>query len=418
MIVGTRSGDVQFDTRAQEWGSSHLIPQPGTAAQTSSGYVVTEEYAFGIPAVSNVIRSPCDIIASLPFMTYEEDPREKAKNHWLWHLLHEQPDEEGTGTYTFFWDLELSLEGYSNAFIQKAKTRNRVEGVRVLNPKRVRVFRDKDTNEKKFDVYMGPGQHRTFTAETIFHIRGSTMQPGADVGTSLLQQHRDAIGASLALHSFEGDYFKNAALSPFFFVGAKNQTEAQEILTHHNANHQGPGKQFKAGAVWGSIDVKSIPMSLEDAQYADAMRLSVEDACRIWRWPKELLELSGVTGSLPRDENAWTAKVMKFYVMPRLKRIERAFASDKDFYLNAGVIGEFLTAALERADFETRMRGYKDARQGGWVTANEIRDAENYPPREDGDTLLETPTGSAPNTVPAQGNRDNGVVHEGEVTVA
>ena len=97
--------------------------------------------------------------------------------------------------------------------------------------------------------------------------------------------------------------------------------------------------------------------------------------------------------------------MLKFYVLPRLKRIERAFAADLDLYSGTGLVGEFMTAALERADFVTRMRGYKDARQGGWATANEIRDYENLPPRDDGDSLLETPTGSAPNAVPAQGGQ-------------
>ena len=93
--------------------------------------------------------------------------------------------------------------------------------------------------------------------------------------------------------------------------------------------------------------------------------------------------------------------------LPRLRRIERAFAADPDLYPTAGLgtgrgqgsklFGEFLTAALERADFVTRVRGYKDARQGSWITANEIRELENMPPKEGGDEILITPTGSVAN---------------------
>lgn len=400
MIVRTRGGDVEL--RSQEWGSESIIPLPGQNWFSTAGVAVTEAAAMGLPAVSNVIRSPAEIIASLPFMTYRGQPRERAEDTWQWQLLHEQPDDLGTGTFNFFYDLEISLEATQNAFAQKIKgsegRRSRVFALEIVDPQRVRVYRDRDTGQKLFDVYVSPTVTRKgLTSADILHVRGFCATPGGFAGTSLLQLHRDAIGSALALQGFEGDYFRNDAQPPFWFTGAKNQTHAKEILAFHNEQHQGQGKRWRAGAMWGdSMDVKSIPIAMQDAQFVQTKQLSIEDACRIWRWPKELMELT-LTEKLPTDENAWTARMMKIYVLPRLRRIERAFAADADLYLGTGLVGEFLTAALERADFVTRVRGYKDARQGGWITANEVRDAENLPPRDGGDTLLETPTGSAPN---------------------
>lgn len=404
MIIRSRSGDVEL--RSGEWGSSHLLPQPGTAYLSGAGVVVSENAAYGLPAVSNVIRSPAEIIASLPFMTYRGDPRGRAEDTWQWQLLHEEPDSDGTGSFAFFYDLEVSLEATSNAFIQKAKSRRRIEALYVIDPQRVRAYRDSDTGQKLFDVWYGPNEKREgLTQADILHVRGFARCPGDVAGTPLLELHRDAIGTAIALQGFEGDYFRNDGQPPFWLTGAKNRQHAQEILAFHNEQHQGSGKRWRAGAMWGDMDVKSIPIAMQDAQFADAKRLSIEDACRIWRWPKELLEISSSTSGMPVDENAWTARMMKFYLLPRLRRIERAFAADRDLYLASGLVGEFLTAALERADFVTRMRGYKDARQGGWATANEIRDPENLPPRDDGNTLLLTPTGSAPNDVgPADPN--------------
>jgi hypothetical protein len=91
------------------------------------------------------------------------------------------------------------------------------------------------------------------------------------------------------------------------------------------------------------------------------------------------------------------AENLKLFVMPRLKRIERAFAADEDLFWSSGLIGEFLTEGLERADVVTRYRAYKDARQGSWITANEIRRYENLPPAEGGDEIQVTPVGGAPN---------------------
>jgi HK97 family phage portal protein len=384
-------GDVQL--RSGEWGTEHIIPSYGFAGLSSSGVAVTEEAAYGLPAVSNVIRAPAEIVATLPFIVYKDGAaRERAEKDWRWGLLHERPSED-VDSYEFWYDLELSLEATQNAFIQKAKTRSKVVECYVIDPHAVKVTWDRETNRRKYEIWQD-GTSRPIPADQILHIRGWSPRPGAIAGVSLLTAHRNAIGSALAMNSFEGDYFKRGAVPPFWYTGAANSKQAQEIADMHNARHAGPGNAFKVGSLWGQMDVKSIPISMEDASFVDTKRLSIEDACRIWRWPKELLELSEAP---TLDETAWAARFLKFYLLPRLRRIERAFAADDDLFFKSGFAGEFLTAALERADYVTRVRGYKDARQGGWITGNEIRELENYPPVEGGDELLQTPTGSAPN---------------------
>lgn len=406
MILRARNQDVELRT---EWGHSSDISNLRGAWLSNSGESVTQDRAFGIPAVSNVIRSPAEIIASLPYLVYEKgEGRERAENTWQWKLLHDQPSQ-GCDTYEFFYDLALSLEATQNAFIQKAKYNGRVYELYVVDPQRVTVRRDKQ-GRKRFDVYVDSGTvMKDMTSEDILHIRGFTPSPGGAAGVSLIHTHRDSIGAQLAMQQFEGDYFRNNAQPPFWFTGAKNQQHAQDLLAAHNAAHQGGGHQWRPGAMWGEADVKQLPLSLEDAMFADAKRLSIEDACRIWRWPRELVELSSNSGvgSPGQSTDTVVQRMLKFSLLPRLKRIERAFASDPDLYPPSGIgtgrgagsklFGEFLTSALERADFVTRVRGYKDARQGSWITANEIRALENMPPVEGGDEVLITPTGSSPN---------------------
>jgi HK97 family phage portal protein len=347
--------------------------------------------------VSSVIRHASEVTASLPFCVYRGEPKIRAENSWQWSLLHSEPDEMGTGVYQFFYDIEISLEATSNAFIQKAKSPNRIEALYVLDPQRVRVYADPDTMEKRFDVYISPTkQNKGLTTDDILHIRGFAVNPGGLAGTPLLQVHRDSLGNALALQGFEGDFFRNNAQTPFFFTGAQNKSHAMELIDMHNQEHQGVGRQFKVGALWGQADVKPMPISMVDAQFVEAMKITLEDACRVFRWPKEFLETATEQRPIP-DEDGWQNRVLKFYVLPRLKRIESAFNADADLLANSGMVGEFLTNAFERVAFTTRMVGYKDARQGGWITANEIREKENFPPRPDGDSLLITPTGSAPN---------------------
>lgn len=394
MIVRTNDGH-NVELRS-EWGREDVIPRPGYRWVSNSGLLLDRDATLGLPAVSNVIRSPAEIVASLPFIVYTAaDPTVRARDSWQWELLHEKPNDY-SDAYEFFYDLSLSLEAAQNAFVLKAKTRSRVVALSVLDPQRMRAYWS-DEGEKLFD-YVRPDGTRTkgLTTEQILHVRGFTPRAGAAGGTSLLEWHRNALAVSQAQLQFEGDYFKNNAQPPLWFTGLANKQQAEDVMAMHESRHAGPGNQWRVGATWGNADVKSLPISLADAMYAEVKRFSIEDACRIWRWPKEMLELAE-GGGTPADEGQFTSRLLKFYLLPRLRRIESAFKADPDVFWHQPVFGEFLTAGLERADFVTRVRGWKDARQGGWVTANEIRERENLPARPDGDELLQTPTGSAPN---------------------
>jgi HK97 family phage portal protein len=407
MILATRHGNVELRS---EFGNSSDIRAPWSGWLSSSGVPVTLGQAFGLPAVSSVIRSAAEIVASLPLIVYRDGSvKERAPDVWQYELLHGRPSSF-CDSFEFFYDLALSLEATQNAFVQKAKAAGRVYELYVLDPQRVTVRRERETGAKLFDVYVSSGEvRRDLTTADILHVRGYA-QPGAVAGVSLLQLHRDPLGAALAMQGFEGDYFRNGGIPPFWFTGAQNREQAKEMVDAHNAEHQGVGRQWKVGALWGSADVKHLPISMQDALFIDAKQLSIEDICRIWRWPRSFTELRDEQQIT--DRNARMADFLKIHLLPRLRRIERAFAADEDIFWDSGLFAEFLTHALERADFVTRVRGYKDARQGGWITGNEIRELENYPPLEGGDELLVTPTGSAPNVA----RSSNG--HEPEVELA
>lgn len=406
MIFKTVSGnDMKFMSSTNEWGTQSFIPAAGLGRISESGVPVTNLTAYGIPAVASVVRSPADLIASMPFVTYRKnasDPslRERAQDSWQWELLHERPCEE-CDPFQFFYDLEVSMETTQNSFIQKAKLPNgEVVALYVLDPQRVRCYRDPDDASRKlFDIYVGPYEmKRGLTTDDILHVRGFTLRPGDVAGTSLLEICRDPIGSAIAMQKFEGDYFRNHAVPPIFFTGSKNKQQAQDIADLHNMKHRGVGNQWKAGSLWGETDVKVVPISLKDAMFIESKNMSIEDICRIWRWPRALMEI-GEVREPTMDWNVIDSHMLKIYILPRLRRIERAFAADPDIYFGTDLYGEFLTASLERGDVHSRYDAYRLARQGGWVTANELREMENFPPRPDGDELQVTPVGGAVNPV-------------------
>ena len=406
MILKSRyGGDVKMVAREGEWGYESLIPLPGSAFLSAAGVPVTLDTALGMPAVGNIIRSVGDLCSVLPFITYENrQSREKDDESWQWDVLHDKPSDE-VDPFQFWYDVFVSMESCQNAFIQKAKlTDGQVVEVYVIDPMRVRCYVNKDSGRKNFDVYNSPTDVTYgLTTDDILHVRGYSPQTGGPVGVSLFEIHRNPLGSAIALQQFEGDYFANGAQPPFWFTGMANKQQAQDVLDYHNSQHKGAGRQWKPGALWGNSDVKSLPVSAKDAMYIEAKNMAIEDVCRIMRWPRRLLEL-GEQAPVRVSINEADSELLKIYVLPRLKRVESAFNADPDFYYGHPEFGEFLTDALERGDVHTRYDAYRLARQGGWTTANEIREKENLPPRPDGDELQQTPVGGAPNLnkAPAQ----------------
>ena len=90
---------------------------------------------------------------------------------------------------------------------------------------------------------------------------------------------------------------------------------------------------------------------------------------------------------------------------PWLRRVESALETDPDLFPDVDVPGmpdadrvvRFNANELVRADLHQRFSAYTSARQGGWMSANEIRKQENLPPVEGGDQIQVTPVGGAPN---------------------
>jgi hypothetical protein len=92
---------------------------------------------------------------------------------------------------------------------------------------------------------------------------------------------------------------------------------------------------------------------------------------------------------------------VQYSLLPWFKRIESSIARDLlTPRERAQYYAEFLAEGLQRGDTESRYNSYSVGRQGGWLSVNEIRQKENMPPIDGGDTYLEplnmVPAGQQP----------------------
>lgn len=398
MLVRTARGDTEIQaafestSRISSWSEF-------SGWDTWSGTNVNRNTIGGLPAATAAIRLISETVGMIPLLVYSGDAvdRERARRTWQWRILHDQPNEDQS-PFDFKQDLSSSIETSGNAYIWKMKVRRQVEQAFVLDPAIVKVKRV--GGRKIFEVTVN-GETQVFTPSQILHVRGWTIQAGADEGLSPISYHRHALGSALAINEFEGRFFRNNA-SPGGGIEVPGDVDAETLNMYRQQweeNHAGLGNAhrpavFKNGAKWTPIG-----LSLEDAQFIQSKEFSVEEVSRIFR-----ISAPGLLSMVGKNVVNETAaedfeRFLKIDLAPRLSRIEQAFMSDRDFFEPGGeVFPEFLADAILRPDIKTRYEAYRLARQGGWLTPNEMRAKENLPPVEGGDEIQETPVGGAPNT--------------------
>ncbi|MDP3058768.1 MAG: phage portal protein, partial [bacterium] len=110
---------------------------------TASGKTVNERTAMQTTAVYACVRILAETVASLPLHTYKHTAggKEKAKNHRLYYLLHDEPNPEMT-SFVFRETLMGHLLLWGNAFAQIIRDgRGNVLALYPLLPDRMTVDR-------------------------------------------------------------------------------------------------------------------------------------------------------------------------------------------------------------------------------------------------------------------------------------
>ena len=382
-----------------DFGREDLIPLPGANYATWSGMYLSDDQAAGLPAVGAAVRLISESIASLPCLVYEGNgpDRRKAVTSSQWELLHERPSMDCT-PFELFSDISACIETRGNAFVQKVRDlRGRVVELIVIDPDAVRVYRSAETREKKFDIQAGQTQYEGLTSTDILHVRGMTLRGGIR-GISPIELHRNSIAMSYAVQEYVGRYFQNDA-APGLVIkipGTLSNQQARQILEVFSANHSGLGNAHKPGILAGGADLEQVRVNLSDTTAIDAQKFGVREVARMFAVPASLIGADEGTSRSVDDE---AAAFLKFSLGPRLRRIESALRADPDLFGGTNLYPEFKVDALLRGNTSERFTAYVAARQAGWLSANEIRELENYPSVADGDNVQQTPVGGAPNPV-------------------
>lgn len=352
--------------------------------KSASGRSVTPTTAMQSTAVFACVRVLAETVASLPLHVYRRLPqggKEKATEHYLYPILHDQPNPEMTSL-----ELRETLMGHlclwGNAYCEIARDAGgRVRELWPLRPDKMTVKREE--GELRYYYQLPDGTTAALRQQQVLHIRGL----GGDgvVGYSPIRLAREAIGLALATEEFGARFFGDGAHPGGIveYPGKLSDQAYQRYKESVQEAYGGLGKAHRLMVLEEGLKYTQVGIPPEDAQFLQTRRYQLEEIARIYRVPPHMV------GDLERSTYSniehQSIEFVVHTIRPYLVRWEQAIKRDlippaerQEHF------AEFLVDGLLRGDIKSRYEAYAVGRQNGWLSADDIRELENMNPLPDG----------------------------------
>ena len=363
---------------------------------STSGKPVNERSAMQMTAVYSCVRILAEAIACLPLHLYkysENGCKEKATEHPLYRLLHDEPNPE-MSSFVFRETLMTHLLLWGNAYAQIIRNgKGEVIALYPLMPNKMTV--DRDENGQIYYTY----QRATEEAHTmngssvkllpydVLHIPGL----GFDglVGYSPIAMAKNAIGMAIACEEFGAKFFANGA-APSGVLEHPGTIKDPARLRDSWSQFGGSSNSGKVAVLEEGMKYTPISISPEQAQFLETRKFQINEIARIFRVPPHMV------GDLEKSSfsniEQQSLEFVKYTLDPWVIRWEQSMAralltldEKTEYFIHFNLEG------LLRGDYQSRMNGYSIARQNGWMSANDIRELENLdriPAEAGGDLYL------------------------------
>ena len=374
-------------------GSAYSFFFGGSAA----GKRVNERSAMQMTAVYSCVRILAEAVAGLPLHLYrykEDGGKEKALDHPLYLLLHDEPNPE-MSSFVFRETLMTHLLLWGNAYAQIIRNgRSEVMALYPLMPDRMAV--DRDDKGQLYYEYTTSADDAPISKGSIVRLKPSDVLhiPGLGfdglVGYSPIAMAKNAIGLAIATEEYGSKFFANGAQPSGVLEHPGTIKDPQRVRDSWMSQFGGSANSNKIAVLEEGLKYTPISISPEQAQFLETRKFQINEIARIFRVPPHMV------GDLEKSSfsniEQQSLEFVKYTLEPWLVRWEQSiqrtlFSADekKRYFVRFNVEG------LLRGDYASRMNGYAVGRQNGWMSANDIRELENLdriPAEEGGDLYL------------------------------
>ena len=350
---------------------------------TAAGKNVNERSAMQLTAVYACVRILAEGIAGLPLHLYKcgkNGSREKAVDHPLYFLLHDEPNSEMT-SFVFRETLMTHLLLYGNCYCQIIRDgRGQVIALYPLMPNQMSV--DRDEKGQLYYTYLRSSEEAdTMKKGTVYLLPEDVLHIpalGFDglVGYSPIAMAKNSIGVGLACEEYGAKFFANGAAPSGVLEHPGTIKDITRLRESWNAIYGGSKNAGKVAILEEGMHYSPISISPNEAQFLETRKFQVDEIARIFHVPPHMIgDLERSTFSNIEQQSL---EFVKYTLNPWVCRWEQALTRSllspkekREYSIKFNVDG------LLRGDYQSRMNGYAVGRQNGWMSANDIRELEN-----------------------------------------
>lgn len=384
-----------FSRRVEHRTLTHWGPWGSGAIHSNGSYGDPQERALRLAPVYSSVRLIADPISTTPFCAVRLGSDGSRTPLTSQPPLLTNPTQHG-GAIAWRMRLVTSLALRGNAFgyVTGQDGLGRPAQLEWLYPGDVRLEMD--------DVMVPPRWYvlgRLVDPGQLIHIPLFVL-PGRVLGLSPIKAFRTLIETGLQAEKFGHDWFTNGSIPSAVLETDQPVTKDQAKIIKARFVEGASGREpvvLGAGTTY-----KPITVPPEDSQFLQTIKATATQIAGIFGVPPDRVggepggSLTYTTVAMSGDD------LLRFTLRPYLARIEEALSAQ----LPRPQIVVADADQLTKPDALTRYQGYQIALAAGVLSRNEIRQAENMPPVEGGDTYTD-PTATPP-PAPVQPAQEGG----------
>ena len=366
----------------------------GGGFESSSGIVVTEASAVTFSAVYAAVAFYAETMGSLPLFVFKDDDQGnhvKAPEHPSFDALHSRPNPLMSAmTFRSTMTMHLALQGNAYAEIVRDGRGNARE-YWPLAPSRVTPKVEGGT--LFYEVRYDDGT-RIMSPSQILHHKDL----GGDgiTGWSRIRLARESIGAGLAAEQYGATFFGNNGVPGIILKHPGNPSDKaiENIRNSWTGKHKGPSKAHRIAVLREGMDITTVGIPPDDAQFIATREFSIVDVARWYRLPPHVLQ-SLQKANFSNVEHLEISLVV-YSVRPWAVRMEQEYNRQAFPPGDTSHFTEHILDGLLRGDTETRFKAYATGRQWGWLSANDVRRLENMTSLGERGDIYMTPLNMVP----------------------
>ncbi len=356
-----------------------------SVGRQDAGIPVDEYTALTAGAVYSAVNCIASTISTLPIRVLKTEDSAPQKTHPVAQVLASNPNEFMSAST--FWTCMMAnalLWGHGTAYVDRGPLGEPA----ALYPLRSAVTRPIRWYGELLYVTQVGEKFTYLRPDQVFSIVNFSIDGITPI--SPIQQAKQTVGLSLALERYAAKFFSNGGNVGGILSLPPGMKEAaiENFVETWRKNYGGPDNALKVAMLPDGYKFTPTTTEPEKAQALQARVNQLREVARIFRIPPHKLgDLERATFS---NIEQLSIEYLQDCIQPWCVKIEQEAERKLLLEREKGELDvRFDFDAMLRADTTTRNAGYTQGLQGGWLSPNDVRRKEGYPPIPGGDTYLQ-----------------------------